>query len=245
MSEGVKEKQQTKYWQKRSLQHLPEMRAAKAAGLFPKKEGWSNVVEHEIVEAEACDVLADALGLPSTERTQLRDAAALHDVFKRREKELMEKMGPSGYDVGQEEEAKFLKERGYSEEIIRLARSVGHSSLFPMIKDPKAPQLKVREDIDLSTLIIHYIDDITLNSDLVPLNQRIDYLEKNPRYTETNEQGRAVFAGRAYFEVQREVSRQIEERFARILGVEPPEKLPEWIKTKIAERIENEKISQS
>ncbi len=244
MSEGVKGKHQVRYWQKRSFRHLPEMRAAKAAGLFPKKEGWRNVVEHEIVEAEACDILAEAISLPQAERRQVKDAAALHDVFKRKEKELMERLGPEGYTVGQEEEGIFLKERGYGQEIIKLAHSVGHGSLLEMVEDPNDAELKVKDDIDLPTLIIHYVDDITLNNDIVPLNIRIDYLEANPRYQETNEQGRKVFAGRTYFEVQREVSRKIEAKLASMLGIEPAEKLPDWIKGKILERIEQEKITQ-
>lgn len=211
------------------------MRAAKATGLFPKKEGWRDVVEHELVEAEACDILAEALGLPDVRRKTLRDAASLHDVEKRRERELFEQEGSEGAKRSEAEQTAFLKSRGYSEEVVKLTQSVGGYSLVSFVEDPKASPIKLRQDIDLATLIIHYADDITLVGDLVPLRERIAYVKQ--KYRVEDEESRKIFAGRLGSDVQFEVSRQIEEKLAQMLGVDPPEKLPEWIRGKIAERI--------
>ena len=79
------ETKKTKFWTRRSLGAISQMRPNKEAGLFPKSEGWRNVVEHELVEAEAADILGEKLGLSLEERQNLRTAALLHDVFKRRE----------------------------------------------------------------------------------------------------------------------------------------------------------------
>ena len=81
------------------------MRVAKTTGLFPKSEGWRNVVEHELVGAEAADVLAEALSLPKPERDNLYTAAILHDAYKRREIELAREKGASGFDESAEQQA--------------------------------------------------------------------------------------------------------------------------------------------
>lgn len=239
-----KDKEVTKYFQKRVFPRLPEMRAAKARGLFPKSEGWRNVVEHEIVEAEACDILAEELGILELTRRNVNLAASLHDVNKRREIELMRKVGSSGYAQGQADQGRFLKERGYSDEVIELAESVGGGVLLDFLVDPKASELKVREDIPIQKLIVHYVDDIVLNNNIVPLKDRIAYLLTVPAYKELNEAGRHDFNGRTAFEVQFEVSRQIEQRLARMINVDPPESLPDFIKGKIEERIKDQTNSK-
>ena len=56
------ETKKTKFWTRRSLGAISQMRPNKEAGLFPKSEGWRNVVEHELVEAEAADILPCSCG---------------------------------------------------------------------------------------------------------------------------------------------------------------------------------------
>lgn len=84
---------------------------------------------------------------------------------------------------------------------------------------------------------MHYVDDITLNNDLVPLDQRIGYLEQNPKYKELNGEGRKIFNGKTYFEVQREISKRIEREFAPKLGLSDPAAIPAFVKETIVIRI--------
>lgn len=217
------------YWTKRALSSLSLMRTSKKAGLFPESEGWRNVVEHELVEAEAADVLAEKLGLSEEARKTLRIAALLHDVYKRREIEKTEKEGASGFDVSAKEQSDWLRSLGYSDEVIDLTESAGHTSFKEFIDN--------FDSIPTSKKIMHYVDDITLNNDIVPLMTRINALEKNLRYKELSEQLRNVFGGRIYFEVQREISKRIEEEFAPKLGVENPSEMPAFIRECISNRI--------
>lgn len=221
------EKAKTRYFTKKTLAHLPEMRKAKEAGLFPKKEGWRNVVEHMVVEAEAADVLAEAFNVPEKKRKALNTAATLHDVYKRRERELASQKGATGFDEAAASQSEFLRQQGYSDETIALTESVGHTSLIKFQDLSKIP---------LIFKIIHYVDDITLNNDLVILDDRIDALEANPRYAELNQQGVAIF-GKPYFTVQREISKVIEREFAAAIDLSDPTQLPLWIKNRILERI--------
>lgn len=223
MSEVQGKSEKTKYFQRKTLSHIAEMRNAKKAGLFPKKEGWRNVIEHMVVEAEAADVLAEALGLSETERNKLYRAALSHDVYKRKERELAQEKGPSGYDEAAKLQSEWLRNHGYSEDVVELTESVGHTSLV---------HFQNLDQVDTIKKIMHYVDDITLNNDIVLLDQRMDTLETNPRYEELNLQGIAIF-GRPYFTVQREISKKIEREFAQKLGLEDPTQLPLWIRDKI------------
>lgn len=236
----MSETPRVRYWYGRALSHLREMRAAKLAGLFPKKEGYRNVVGHMLVEEQGADVLAEMLGLPGDERESLDKAASLHDVYKRKEREWFKEFGVQGARKAEREQPEFLKGLGYDAETIRLTELVGGYSLEYFVEDPNAHKLELKKDLKLSEMIIHYVDDVTLNSDLVPLEERIAYVKE--RYREEDEGGRQIFAGRLYSDVAYEVSRQIEEKFARMLKVSPPSDLPKYIKQKIEERIETKRL---
>lgn len=227
MPESQEQSKKTKYFQRRATSHLTEMRLAKDTGLFPKKEGWRNVVEHMVVEAEAADVLAEALGIPESERKNLYTATLLHDVFKRKEIELAQQKGASGFDESAKLQSEWLRGLGYSQGIIELTESVAHTSLVKFQK---------LDEVSLSQKIIHYVDDIIQNNDLVKLEQRMNAQAANPRYAEINQQGIAIF-GKPYIEVSREVSKKLEAEFAQKIGLEDPTQLPIWIRDRIFSRI--------
>ncbi len=224
------------FWQKRTLTHLKEMRAEKLAGLFPKKEGWRNVVAHELVEAEGADVLADILGLPQELREKLYSAALLHDVYKRKEREAFKERGSTGAEETDKQQGSFIESLGFDEKIAELGSLAGGYALPYFLEDPGAEVLTIKKELPIEDLIIHYVDDITLGSDLVPLKQRVAYVKET--YKEEDEAGMKMFGGRLPSDVQFEVSRQIEIKLAGLVGVDNSETLPEWIKSKILERIE-------
>ena len=230
MPEQTEQIKKTRYFQGKTTSHISEMRQAKKSGLFPKKERWRNVVEHMIVEAEAVDVLAEALGVSDIERKNLYTSALLHDVYKRREKEIATEKGASGYDESARLQAEWIRSLGYSNDIVEMTESTGHASLV---------RFQDLDQISVVQKIIHYADDITQGNDLVSLDQRIDGLEANPSYKEINQKGVEVL-GRTYFVVQRETSKKIEKEFADKIGLEDPTQLPLWIRDRILKRIETE-----
>lgn len=228
--------QSTEYWQSRAVRHLKEMRADKLAGLFPKSEGWRNVVEHELVEAEAVDVLAEALDLPQAVREDLYSAALLHDVYKRKEREAFKERGSVGAEETDQKQSQFIKSLGFKEEIAYLSALAGGYALPHYLENPTAEALTLKKNLPLAELVMHYVDDITLGSDLVSLKERIDYVKE--RYKDEDKSGRKMFGGSLPSDVQFEVSRQIEIKLAGLIGIGDPETLSEWIKSKILERIE-------
>ena len=222
------DKKTTRFWAASALSAISEMRHSKKTGLLPKSEGWRNVLEHELVEAEAADILAEKLGISHKERKNLRIAALLHDVYKRKEIERAREGGASSFDSSAEDQANWIKSLGYSEDVVELVQSVGHTSLEEFSRD--------FDTIPTVRKIIHYADDITSGSEVVPLDERISQLERKPEYKELNESGRAIF-GKTYSEVQREVSKRIEEEFASRLGVSDPTTIPKFVKNCIDVRI--------
>lgn len=236
MTDNIETKAATKYWSRRAIQGLPSMRLAKDMGLFPKKEGWRNVQEHELVEAEVADVLAVATDCSAKDREDLFTAGLVHDVGKKLQIGLIKEKGDAGQLEAFRIQSQKMAEHGVSPRAITFTESVGHTSLVKFLQDPTAPDLKLCDDFDLPTLIIHYSDDITKNNDLVTIDERMDVLEnRQPPYPEAT-LGGDIFGGRTYYQVQRIVGHLVENKLAEIIGIEPSQML-EFIRSQISERI--------
>jgi hypothetical protein len=236
MVEKQRDLQKINYWAKRAAGKISAMRLAKETGLFPKSEGWRNVVEHELVEAEAADTLGEMLGLSTEERDRLREAALLHDVFKRKEIEEYAPRGIEGFDQNSEDQAEFLRNKGVPEVVIALTDAVAYGSLYTFI-DSSGQFVPHFAEIPEAVKIAHYIDDITKGSRLVPLSERISALKANQKYKELDERGRQFYGGMSNIEAQEFVSRRIEAEFSERLGIEDPTTLPLVISQRIEERI--------
>ncbi len=232
----IETRNETKYWVHQAIRELKPMRLAKEMGLFPKKEGWRNVVEHDLVETEVADVLAVAIGCPERDRKELSTAGLLHDVGKRLQINLIKQKGDQGQLEAFRIQSQEMAEHGISSRVIALTEACGHTSLIKFLQDPTAQDLKLRHDLDLPTLIIHYADDITKNTDLVTIDERIDALEnRQPPYPEAT-LGRDIFGGRTYYQVQRIVGHLVENKLAEMIGI-APQQMQEFIRSQINERI--------
>lgn len=226
----------TRYWSHQAVRGLTTMRLAREMGLFPKKEGWRNVQEHELVQAEVSDVLAVATGCPERVRKDLSTAGRVHDVGKRLQIGLIKQKGDAGQLEAFRIQSQRMSESGVSERAIALTESCGHTSLVRFLKDPSAKELELRDNLDKPTLIIHYADDITRNTDLVTVDQRMNALEnRQPPYPEAI-LGGDIFGGRTYYQVQRIVGHLVENKLAEMIGI-APQQMQEFIKSQINERI--------
>lgn len=223
------ESKKTKYFSEFALglkTHFNTLKEGGVSGKKAKMEGWRNISEHCLVEAVMADVIAEKLNL---DRDKIKVAALVHDWYKRQEMEIAKKDKVRGFDSADSEDKKKLLELGYPEDIINIAHSVGHTSLKRMQED----------GVTTEEQVMHYIDSITVGSEISTLDKRIDNNEANPRYHELNESGRKIFNGQTYFEVLREVGKEIEQKIATAIGLDTPESLPKFIKEEIERRIEN------
>lgn len=187
---------------------------------FLKEEGcliddWSNVYDHCLKEGQIAQIISNLLEFSKYDQEILVKAALLHDWYKRGEGEAVSKRGAKKYDIKAKESARLLKEFGYSEEIVELAQSIGHTSLRDILTTN-----------NFIKRLMHYIDDITYGDELVALDIRIDRLEEAERYKELNEMGRKIFSGKTYFQVQREVGHMIEKEIANRINVRPNQVIP-------------------
>lgn len=189
---------------------------------------WRRVIAHELVEAEACDVLGEALGLSKEERLKLFIAARVHDIDKKIE---IEKKPWSSNAQKEQYKIKegILRNAGYDQEIINLTKVTGWDGLAVILS---------AETRTLSEEIIHYADDIVSENKIVSLRQRLLNSLRKPHIRILSKDGMKLYGGKSFSRVGYGVSAKIEAKFAEKLGVKDPSCLPEFINEKIVERIE-------
>ncbi|OGG50020.1 hypothetical protein A2763_03690 [Candidatus Kaiserbacteria bacterium RIFCSPHIGHO2_01_FULL_54_36] len=252
----------TRFFSRLAVEIREALKLHKKAGLWERKDGkrdWGNVSEHCLVEVARTDVFADMLNLPDDLKEDLRVAAALHDFFKKGEKEIVTKKGLSwdAFEAASEESTRQMREEGFSERIVHLANSSGHTS-FLETEDILRKESLSQEDV--AYLVQHYVDDYTLGSGwtapaeitadgrhINDLDRRIDATEPNPRYAQLNEEGRAKFGGETVFEAQRRIGNAVEARLARLTNENSgqsihPKDLPQLIDKEIRKRIQSSKV---
>ncbi len=184
---------------------------------FLKEKGgltgeWSNVYDHCFTEGRVAAVFGGLLRLSAQDTDALVKAALLHDWYKRKEREATKAKGAGEYDQAARKSAALLQEAGYSEDIVLLTQSVGHTSLKTIL-----------ESDNFLHKLMHYIDDITFNNQVTGVDERLKAWGK---YQELNELGRALFGGKTYSQVQQEVGHKIEQEVASHMGCAPEEVIP-------------------
>lgn len=247
-----------RYFTQLGLQMRKALELHKEAGLWQRKEGkrdWGNVSEHCLVEVARADVLADELNLPEDIKEDLKTAAALHDFFKKGEKEIVIAGGLdwNSFEKASYESTHQMQEAGFSERIIHLANSIGHGSLLETESILKKENLSSE---DVAYLVLHYIDDYTIGSDWVKpagkslsgkyendLERRMNNNENNSRYSLLNEEGKIQLGGEKTFEAQRRIGHLVEQKLFSFLTqigakITDAKDLPQYIDQKIRNKIE-------
>lgn len=223
----------------------------KQAGLWERKDGkrdWGNVTEHCLVETARVEVFADLLGFTEGLKSDLVKAAALHDFFKKGEKEFVQESPTwEKFEKAEKEESALMRDSGFNERVVRLVNGVGCFSVST------AEEILQKEDLledDLAFLVIHYVDDYTVNSEWVKpariikgqkineVDRRMDKNEANERYRQLDEDGRKYFNGKTSFQAQRRIAYQVEEVLSSKIDPKlDPKNLPEYIDQKIKEKL--------
>jgi len=208
----------------------------------PKAKRWENVSEHCLVVAARAEILAKWLALSEESRKELFGAAILHDYNKKEEIEYTGKNGrtPESFNEAYAMSTKKLVEAGFDSTTIEIADSVGYASCAAIEEVLQKPQLS---EHDVARLILHYMDDYTVNTDWVmpydgtknELDRRMDANTNNPKY--------AKFAELGLYEEQRRVGALVEAKLAELLSdhsIESvdPKQLPELIDQRLKIEIE-------
>ncbi|SRR5258706_762644 len=251
--------QKRAYFVRLGLQARRELSLHREVGLWKRVDGkrdWGNVSEHCLVEVARASVLSDALGLPQRTKEGLMRAAALHDFYKKREREILEARGLSweAYDESEKEAKAKLKDAHFSRRVNSLAAgSTGHSSL--METEKLLAKKKLIPD-EVAFLAMHYIDDYTVNAEWVTpakeasngkttndLDTRMERNRANQRYKNINEEGLVHIGERAY-DAQQRIGHLVEERLTSLIQANTgkqidPIRLPEFIDEGVKNAISN------
>ncbi len=229
-------------------------RLHKAEGLFEKKPDGGRkhmAPEHILTVMAGCFALARLLKLSEQDTRDLLLGAAVHDVNKDIEFQLVRESiknpeagyGQRGYDTAGNISAQKLKFAGVPANIIRIHGVCGHAAC------PDTETALQKEELsseDIQKLVLHYIDDIVTNPNIIDpaithdeqgkrlnaLDRRCIQNEKNQSYVEYNEAWKndpRNKTGETAFVMQRRVGHLVENKLAELLGVNDPVTLPEVI----------------
>jgi len=257
------------YFFRLSLKLREALRLHKEAGLWARvgnaERDWGNVTEHCLVEVARVGVLADMLGLSHEMRDKLLRAAALHDVHKKTEKDMMNKAATNGgsvwtaYDEAASISTQNLHDVGIDPVTVRLAGAAGHGVLHEVEHMLDAPELS---EEDIAFLALHYIDDITMGTDWVApaqvredgtLQNALDFkmgegnegrIKPGSTYDLLNQAGSDHFGGDTTWRHELVVGRRVEEKLASLINAQTPQlsidpmRLPEIIDNGIRDAID-------
>lgn len=163
-------------------------------------DDWSNVYEHCKLEAEVAELLSDMIELSEEDKGTLIKASILHDWYKKVERTT------ENYDTTYSERG--LQELGIPQRIIEVAHSVGHSSLVWI------------EFADLLRKLMHFIDDITSNTQITEIDERVDNMQAKGHLKQLEEEMRSLLSGRSFFDVQKEVGVKIQNEIEDMCHIE-------------------------
>lgn len=217
---------------------------------------WKNVSEHCLVEIARVDVLANMVGLSGSIKKSLEVAAGLHDAHKKKQKAFVEMHGLTfaSFELAAKESQGELTNTGLFEiNVVGIAGAVGHESLDEIIPILAKTELS---QLDKAMLIMHYVDDYTIEANWAKPTERGDGINKNDldrrmdknashkRYKKLNKEGESYFNGEKTYDAQRRIGHLVETRLAQLIqeatGEElDPLDLPTLIDAEIKNRMAN------
>jgi hypothetical protein len=184
---------------------------------------WRNLVEHQVTQLLAARVLEKLLGLSPGDSDKLAKVAIMHDWDKRME------IRPGAFSVEEKEKAKIL------------LSEVNPDPNLIAATHPEFLEKVLAKKVSFLELLQFYLDDITMGSEIVSLEERINEVAARRRDLNENEELTKKLGGRKYFEVERETGHMVENVIYNILieqGVEisSPEEIPNLIKSRLINR---------
>jgi hypothetical protein len=238
----------------------------KAEGLLEKKDDGTRkhmAPEHMITVMTGCKALGELLGLEEQDIRDLVLIGAVHDVNKDIEFKLVRAgindpaagYGQKGYDLAGDISEQKLRFAGVPEEIVEAHDKTGHASCPEVEKLLQDTVDKVLSPADVKALVLHYVDDIVTNPNIIDpalteddsgnrlnaLDRRCIQNEHNATYKNFNiawQTDPRNVTGETAFVMQRRVGHLVEARLASLAGVEDPLTLPAVIYAKMQKEIQ-------
>ena len=221
--------------------------------------------EHTLTVMAATLALARLISTKTTlEDSDIHDvvlAASVHDANKDIESQAtrmvindaQQGFGQKGYDLAGTISIQKLRFAGAPENIIALHGMVGHASC-PKTEEILDGKTALDQAALLQTLILHYVDDVTTNPNIIDpkitfddqggrlnaLDRRCIQNERNQAYEKYNLAWKSDSrnkTGETAFQMQRRVGHKVEEYLANILHMSDPLLLPQMISDQMEKEI--------
>lgn len=207
---------------KELLEHLDEFRFLFKGGKLSKKDGWRNVIEHQVIQFFGAKTLGELMGLSDIDKKKLQSVALIHDGRKRLDKY------PQDFSA---DEIKNIE--------LFFTKINPDSALMAATGTDFLEKVSYTEVSSLE-LLQFYLDDITKGNEIVPFDERINEVSRRRQDLNDDEVLTARLGGKRYWDVEREIGHAVEKMIFRKLverGVEinSPENIPSLISSKIKE----------
>lgn len=209
---------------------------------------WEEAAEHTVAAMYVADTLGEAMGLSHKERSQLCQAALLHDSGKKTEQMWLRNVeGRNPKDktrrvnksravldaLAAMEDAENTLDLGIDPEVSKLM----HANVPPVDRE----QTMQEKIMWFSDAVLQAIPkDGILKQNLVTVKTRFDELEKNPRSVEFSKFFTPTY-GRPLFDVQREIGTKYEQEFANILNMSV-EEFYTWLQEQVQKKVQTEEV---
>ncbi len=223
--------------------------------------GWNNVMEHNVMESVAMQVLCEDLGLKKNEALRLENYVFLHNPFVCVEKYHAKiARGKMPEDIPEAERFTEEEERELHE---RYEKFLWNLDPFGDIETALTPEYfqdigaqygdTIEEKADQMTLesrLVYYVDALFDDGNLLPAHVRIAKMEQTPRGREVandpsfnvpeTQNGETVYL--QYWDAERRVSTHIQKTIWEMLresGIELPshEDVPEYLRKRVGQKM--------
>lgn len=196
---------------------------------------WNNCFFHCLKAALVTEIIATEMNNKLDRKDMLdveslKIAAFLHDSYKKVE---VEKMKKNGHDKlimykTDEDSKNWLKKLGYGKKIVDLQEGFGNNAAKRIFEN-KIKRFDLR--------ILHYVDDIIQDDQIVGLEKRLSSLEINPRYKEQNILSKKFFNGLTLYQAKRKINSATELKITQILELKSQNDLVPFINKNISAKI--------
>lgn len=247
------------YFFKLGLEVKEALKLHKIAGLWDRKEGkrdWGDVSRHCLVEVARVSIFADLLGLSRETKKDLMTAAALHDFFKKGEKEILSHRGLTwdSFEKSAEETDSLMRKAGFGNSVVRLVNAIGHGRPRSILEAEQLLEKPLSEQ-NIAFLVIHYVDAYTVGSDWIQqyeissdgkrindMDRRYQKMGQDPRLVQLNKEGKKYFQGESLLSAQLRVGHLVETKLADLVSQKlktpvNPLELPDFIDKELYTRI--------
>ncbi|HJY98743.1 MAG TPA: hypothetical protein VJ227_03445 [Patescibacteria group bacterium] len=208
------------------LAHWDEFRLLFSGGKLSKRDGWRNVVRHQVTVFFGVRILGEMMDLSVEDQAKLGKAALVHDWEKRLH------LHPEEFRSDEIDRAHKLFEQVQPDKKLMFATS------------PDFLERVLYSEVSMLELLQFYLDACTLETDIVSLERRADDTSVRRADLDGDTVLTQRLGGKKYWDLEREVGRAVENIIfdhlvKKGIPINDPRDIPGLIRSKMDEGVNN------